>query len=261
MEIDLAYSLAGLVVGFVVGLTGIGGGALMTPILVLGFGVNMATAVGTDLVYAAITKANGAWVYARNQKVRWPVVRALLLGSVPGALVSVWLLSRLPIEESIEKILNITLSVALILSALALFFRPRIQAVGSGHSFPLLRRTMRPYRDRITVAVGFGLGILVTLSSVGAGALGTAALILLFPSMGVATLVGTDLAHAVILATVAGLGHLHLGTVDYLLLFSLLIGSIPGVYAGSLLGNRLPERYVRPAVASVLLLIGLKFAI
>lgn len=261
MELDLAYTAAGFVVGLIVGLTGIGGGALMTPLLVLGFGVNAATAVGTDLIYAAVTKCGGVAVYGRRGLVKWHIVGRLLLGSIPGALITIWVLSRLSVGDAIESVINATLSIALVLTSLALFFRGRLMAAAETNRWPELRERLRPWRASLTTFMGLLLGVLVTISSVGAGALGTAVLVLLYPRLSVPLIVGTDLAHAVILAGVAGFGHFHLGTVDFVLLGALLLGSMPGVFIGSHLGVRLPDRVVRPVMASMLLVVGLRFAI
>lgn len=211
---DWAYTLSGLVVGFIVGLTGVGAGALMTPLLVLVFGVSPAVAVGTDLLYASITKGAGAWVHTR---------RAALGG-------------------------------ALVLTALALVFKERLRFGRSRGG----DAATRPERFRIpaTLATGAVLGALVTLTSVGAGALGMAALFALYPRLPAATLVGSDIAHAVPLTLVAGLGHAALGTVDYRLLANLLAGSLPGIYLGSHAAGHVPERVLRNVLAAVLFLIS-----
>ena len=260
MEFEFAYTLAGLLVGVIVGLTGIGGGAVMTPLLVLGFGINPATAVGTDLVYAALTKSTGVFVYARKGLVAWRTVLILMAGSLPGALLALWVLSYFALGEFIETIIHVTLSVALVMTSLLLFFRNYLPRLNSNEDAPHTHQWLIRHRAKITIVAGFMLGILVTLSSVGAGALGTALLVMLYPALAIPVVVGTDLAHAVALASVAGLGHLNLGTVDLNLLASLLLGSLPGVYLGSHFGARLPEEIVRPAVAGMLLIVGLRFA-
>ncbi|HEX9812574.1 MAG TPA: sulfite exporter TauE/SafE family protein [Burkholderiales bacterium] len=252
---DWAYSLSGLIVGFIVGLTGMGGGSLMTPLLVLLFGVPPATAVGTDLLYASITKAGGMWVHGRNGTVDWKVVGWLAAGSVPMAFVTVLLLSALKLESGrLATLISGVLGVALILTALALFFRERLRQLGRAQ-----HHTGKEWRPRVipyTVAVGVVLGVLVTISSVGAGAIGMAALFWLYPRLASAKLVGTDIAHAVPLTAVAGLGHLYLGSVDYALLGYLLVGSLPGIYLGSHLSRKFPEKILRPVLASILILIG-----
>jgi hypothetical protein len=252
---DWAYSLSGLIVGFIVGLTGMGGGSLMTPLLVLLFGVPPATAVGTDLLYASITKAGGMWVHGRNGTVDWKVVGWLAAGSVPMAFVTVLLLSALKLESGhLATLISGVLGVALILTALALFFRERLRQLGRAQHH--IGKEWRPRVIPYTVAVGVVLGVLVTISSVGAGAIGKAALFWLYPRLASAKLVGTDIAHAVPLTAVAGLGHLYLGSVDYALLGYLLVGSLPGIYLGSHLSRKFPEKILRPVLASILILIG-----
>ncbi len=258
---ELAYITAGLLVGFVVGLTGIGGGALMTPILIVGFGINPAVAVSTDLMYAAITKAGGAWTYARRRLVDWPVVGALLSGSIPGALICLWLLSGLESLDTLEHLINMTLGFSLVLTSLAVFLRSRIRQGVQNLNAPRLKAWVRRWRLWVTAVAGLALGLLVTLSSVGAGALGTALLIVLFPHMSMPMIVATDLVHAVVLTGVAGVGHWQLGNLDTSLLLFLLIGSLPGVYLGSHLGVRLSARIMQPVMGSLLLFIGLRFVL
>ncbi|WP_210396069.1 sulfite exporter TauE/SafE family protein [Motiliproteus sediminis] len=258
---ELAYSIAGLVVGFIVGLTGIGGGALMTPILIVGFGINPLVAVSTDLLYAAITKFGGVWPYAKKKLVAWKVVGAMLVGSVPGSLVTLWILSRIDHPETLEHLINLTLGVSLVLTSVAVFMRNRIREAVINYHAPELKALARRWRLPITSLAGLFLGGLVTLSSVGAGALGTALLILLFPHMTMPMIVATDLVHAVVLTSVAGVGHWQMGNVDTTLLVYLLIGSLPGVYVGGHLGTRLSPKVMQPIMGSLLLVIGLRFVI
>ncbi len=255
-----AYALAGLLVGVAVGLTGIGGGSLMTPLLILVFGVPAAVAVGTDLLYACLTKLTGVWVYQREHRVKWPIVRLLLAGSLPGALLTIAFLNRLAGDLDLDWIVKPTLGAALLVTGFVLMFRDRLSRF-AGHRLGRLRVGMARRTDRITVIVGLVLGVLVTLSSVGAGAIGTVALLALYPGLPLVSIVATELAHAVILTAVAGLGHWHLGTVDVSLLVLLLMGSLPGVWLGSRMGLRLPEHYVRPILAGMLLCVGLRFAL
>lgn len=258
---ELGYSFAGLVVGFIVGLTGIGGGALMTPILIVGFGINPAVAVSTDLLYAAVTKMGGVWPYAKKRLVNWQVVFALLIGSVPGALIMLWVLSGIEADETLNHIINMTLGVSLVLTSIAVFLRSRIRTFVLELDAPRLKATGRRWRLPVTSFAGFVLGMLVTLSSVGAGALGTALLIVLFPHMTMPMIVATDLVHAVVLTSVAGLGHWQLGNVDLTLLAYLLAGSLPGVYVGSHMGTRLSPNVMQPLMGSLLLIIGLRFVL
>lgn len=254
--VDWLYSICGLLVGFVVGVTGVGGGSLMTPALVLVFGVAPATAVGTDLLYAALTKLGGSWAHGRNGTVDWKAVRLLALGSIPAALLSVWLLHELRLDEkSLRTLITSVLSLALLLTALALLLRPYLQKRSASRQ----RAAWELDANRLTGATVFAgavLGILVGISSVGAGALGVVLLQFLYPRAPAARIVGTDIAHAVPLTLVAGIGHVAIGTVDFALLGSLLLGSLPGIYLGSHAGAKIPERVLRPVLALMLLLVG-----
>lgn len=256
---DWLTTFAGFIVGLVVGVTGVGGGSLMTPLLVLVFGVAPVTAVGTDLLFASVTKAGGAWAHARRGNVDWPVVGWLAAGSVPASAITLVLLHFFaPHPGRLSAIVSVALGVALILTACALVFRDRLHAwaarrapVNAGHA-STARRTL------ITGAV---LGVLVTVSSVGAGALGVTALFFLYPGLAAARIIGTDIAHAVPLTLVAGLGHAAAGAVDWKLLLALVIGSLPGIWLGSSLSRRIPERALRAGLAAMLLLIGGKLAL
>ncbi|TCO81086.1 hypothetical protein EV699_110111 [Plasticicumulans lactativorans] len=254
---EAIYVAVGLGVGVLVGVTGIGGGALMTPILVLGFGIPVTTAVGTDLVYACVTKISAVIGYARRHALRWDVVGLLLCGSLPGAIAMLWGLHAVGTQSiAATAAIRTGLGIAVVVSALLLFAKRHIQAIGRGERLPRLKVFVKRCRPVFTVAVGLVLGALVALTSVGAGTLGTAALIMLYPGMLVQTMVGTEIAHAVLLTAVAGYGHWSQGNVDHELLFSLLAGSIPGAYLGSHLGLRLPDRIVRPLVACCLIFLG-----
>lgn len=251
---DIAYSVAGFFVGAIVGLTGVGGGSLMTPLLVLGFGVPPVTAVGTDLLYAGITKAGGAAAHSLRGHVDWRIAGRLAAGSVPGALVALAILAGLPGAKSAGgTIVPTALGVMLVLTALALAFRtPLIAwARSRGEQGFAARHSLA-----VTIATGFAIGIAVTLSSVGAGAVGVTALALLYPALATVRIVGTDIAHAIPIALLAGLGHALLGNVDWILLATLLAGSIPGIVLGSHLAARLPERFVRHSLVAILLFVG-----
>ena len=255
---DPWYALSGFAVGAIVGLTGVGGGSLMTPLLVLLFGVAPATAVGTDLLYAALTKAGGAVVHSRRRHVRWKIVGKLAAGSLPGALLTIGVLSFSRIDHAaLSRIVTQSLGVALILTAFAILGKHQLQNWGRLASGAWRERSIGP----LTVTVGFVLGVLVTLSSVGAGALGVAALFFLYPRLSTVEIVGTDIAHAVPLTLVAGLGHAHLGTVDSGLLGSLLVGSLPGIWLGSTFSARVPDRLLRSGLASLLVVIGGKLVL
>lgn len=261
---DVFFIISGFGVGLLVGLTGVGGGALMTPLLIFGFGITPAVAVGTDLAFAAITKTNGVWVHARQATVDWRIVRRLASGSLPAALITLAVLGQIDTHtEQAQGFITTTLGLALILSAGALLWRLR-RAAGNdttGQQPELSQAEQQRTEKRrtlATVATGVVLGVLVTLTSVGAGALGAAVLFWLYPRLSAARVVGTDLAHAVPLAALGGLGHWQMGTVDLTLLGALLIGSLPGIYLGSRLSAALPEQWLRPMLATLLLVIGFR---
>jgi hypothetical protein len=235
----------------------------MTPLLVFLFGFKPAIAVGTDLLYAAITKTGGVFVHHNTHKsVDWRVVIWMSLGSLPAAVATIFLIKHLiKIEKDITGIITFTLGVALILTAIAVLIRSY-----------LTRKKIREIEDSLissgrfkkiqipaTIFTGIILGVLVTISSVGAGALGTIAILFLYPKMSTLKVVGTDLAHAIPLTAVAGFGHWSLGHVDFALLGTLLIGSLPGIWVGSHLSVKIPEKVLRPLLAALLLIIGLKF--
>lgn len=258
---DWMYTLSGFVVGLVVGVTGVGGGSLMTPLLVLLFGVSPATAVGTDLLYASLTKSLGGWVHSRKGSVDWKVVGLLSLGSFPAAVITIALLKYLALEEeTLQGLITGVLSVALILTASALLLKDQIRKIArrqDGTVYELHHRHL----PAATVVTGIVVGVLVTISSVGAGVLGTVALLFLYPRMPAVKVVGTDIVHAVPLTAIAGMGHLALGTVDLVLLGSLLLGSLPGIYVGSHLSAKVPEKVLRPLLATMLLIIGTRMVL
>ncbi len=240
----------------------------MTPLLVFLFGFAPKTAVGTDLLFASITKGVGVFVHhGKHRSVEWKIVMQLSLGSIPAAMVVIYLLENvIKKDESVTALISMTLGVALILTSVSLFVRNRlIAARQQSHESAVQRITHTErfgrWQTPITVFTGLVLGVLVTLSSVGAGALGTVALFFLYPRLATVRIVGTDLAHAIPLTAVAGLGHLHMGNVDFNLLGSLLIGSLPGIYLGSHLSAKIPEKILRPILATLLLLIGIKFVL
>jgi len=262
---DLGYIVSGLLVGGLVGLTGVGGGSLMTPLLVFLFGFAPKTAIGTDLLFAAITKSGGVFVHhTKHSSVDWKIVGLLSMGSLPAACTVIYLLNFVfEKNDDLNKIMTTTLGVALILTAVSLIFRGKL--AHRGHDVAVLRKTHHErfgrWQNMFTVLNGLVLGALVTLTSVGAGALGTITLLFLYPRLPTVRIVGTDLAHAIPLTAVAGLGHMHLGNVDLQLLGSLLIGSLPGIYVGSYFSAKIPEKVLRPVLAAMLMLIGLKFVL
>ena len=258
---DATYAAAGLGVGFMVGLTGVGGGALMTPLLVLAFGQAPAVAVGTDLWFAAITKIAGGSLHHGRGNVDWQVLRRLCLGSLPAAVLTlVWLRFDGGHQLRNGLILN-TLGAVILLTALAMIFRRQIQSVGRGLRLNAAER-FKLWQPALTVLAGAVLGVLVTLTSVGAGALGAVMLAYLYPlRMTPRRLVATDLVHAIPLTMVAGTGHLLMGNVDGGLLAVLLLGSIPGVLLGAHFSDRAPERIIRLAIATVLVVVGSKLLV
>ena len=268
---NVMYTASGFAVGLLVGITGVGGGSLMTPLLVFLFGFKPAVAVGTDLLYAAITKTAGVFVHhGKHRSVDWRIVSLLALGSLPAAGITLYVLKNLmAVGKEITGTITFTLGIALLLTACALLIRsvlllrkPKTQEIDDEHSSVNNAGRFSPRWEKVaTVVTGIVLGVLVTLSSVGAGALGTVALLFLYPRMSTLKIVGTDLAHAIPLTAVAGLGHLSLGNFDLDLLLSLLIGSVPGIWIGSHLSAKIPEQYLRPVLAVLLLIIGLKFVL
>ena len=251
--IDPLFMLSGFFVGLLVGQTGVGGGSLMTPILVLVFGIHPATAVGTDLLYASATKSVGTLVHGLNQTVDWRIVRRLATGSVPATALTLIAISRFAITgPTSERVISLVLGVMLLLTALSLIFRTRFLDLIA----PALDHLTPRMALRLTVLSGAVLGVLVTLSSVGAGAMGVTVLLILYPRTPMPVIVGSDIAHAVPLTLVAGIGHWWLGSVNWMLLTSLLSGSIPGIILGSYLSVRVPDSVLRPILAAVLCVVG-----
>ncbi len=246
------YPVAGFLVGLLVGLTGVGGGSLMTPLLILLFGVAPASAVGTDLLQASVTKTAGTAILGMGHSVAWPVVGRLAAGSLPAAALTLLFLAPHLHTPRATHVITTLLGCAVVLTAVALLFKKTLLRVSGGAAERLSRRRAAA----LTVGAGVLLGMLVTLTSVGAGALGVVMLTFLYPRLPTARIVGTDMAHAVPLTLLAGIGHWWLGDVDWNLLGSLLVGSIPGVVVGSLLVTRVPEHVLRPVLAIVLLIAG-----
>lgn len=250
--IDPLYVISGLIIGLLVGQTGVGGGSLMTPLLVLVFGFNPAIAVGTDLLYASATKTVGALVHGYNRTVDWQVVRRLATGSVPASLATLAIMALWNTAEHSSRAISVVLGVMLLLTAASLLYRRAFLNLVA----PILAQVTQRGTTALTIGVGAILGVLVTFTSVGAGALGATALLLLYPRTRMAVIVGSDIAHAVPLTLVAGLGHLAMGAVNWPLLLSLLCGSVPGIILGSHMAARVPEHIVRWVMAAVLLVVG-----
>jgi len=256
-SIHAGYSLSGLVVGLLVGLTGVGGGALMTPLLVLLFGIRATTAVGTDLLYACVTKTVGTAVHGFSGTVEWRIVRHLASGSVPTTVVTLILLSHYQDRlGSRSNVITTVLGFALILTAISIVFRKWILNALANAAAKLSPGGT----TLLTLLLGAVLGALVSLSSVGAGAIGVTFLLILYPKLPASKLVGSDIAHAVPLTLIAGIGHWFLGSIDGVLLVSLLIGSIPGVIVGSYISARIPDKMLRPVLASTLAVVGARLS-
>lgn len=252
--IQPGFIFAGLVVGFLIGMTGVGGGSLMTPLLILLFRIHPQAAVGTDLLFAAVTKMVGTVIHGRRGTVDYKIVVRLAAGSIPATLLTILFLHGEVPSQEMARTLKIALGVALLLTAPSILFRPTLQA------WSIRRRATVPpgLAAPLTVALGFLLGVLVTLSSVGAGAIGVTALIILYPELPIAGIVGSDIAHAVPLTLIAGAGHWAMGDVRLPLLTSLLCGSIPGIIGGSLCAGAVSDKVQRGILAAVLTLVGFR---
>jgi uncharacterized membrane protein YfcA len=259
----ILYLLAGGSVGFVVGMTGVGGGSFMTPIL-LAFGFPPTTAIGTDLLYAAITKSGGIITHARQRTVDWKVVGLLVIGSIPASITITLLLRHFQKTGfDYSDILKRTLGIMLVLTALVLLFRSFLMRerhhLTDSHS--AIGNFERRYAGKLTLVMGIFLGAAVTLSSVGAGAFGATALMMLYPRMPVIRVIGTDLAYAVPLTAVAGFGHMQLGHIDYRLLLSLIVGSLPCIWLGTKVAGLVPEKIMQRVMAAILMLLGLRYVL
>lgn len=257
-HLDVLHAAAGLLVGLLVGLTGVGGGSLMTPLLVLLFGVSPQTAVGTDLLYAAITKITGSAVHGWRDTVDWKIVRRLAYGSIPAAIATLVTLSYVGrIGKSSEHVILLTLAALLAMTSLAVLLRRRLISYAQD-----LDPLDPPFKVLAgTTVLGAVIGVAVSISSVGAGAIGMTVLLMLYPRLPVVRIVGSDIAHAVPLALIAGTGHWLIGDVDAALLVNLLIGSIPGVILGSLLSTRASDKLLQPLLAIVLALSAWQLAL
>ncbi len=257
---DFAFVFAGFFVGLVVGLTGVGGGSLMTPILIFFFGVKPYMAIGTDLLFAAFTKMGGTIKLARARRVDWLVVGQLCAGSVPAALITLYVLHALgPANPAVQHVMTTTLGGALLLTAAATLYKA-IRGKSAPASVALGQETAatKPIHWSLPPLFGALIGTLVTLTSVGAGAIGVTVLMILYPKLPLSRIVGADIAYAVPLTFVAGMGHASLGSVDWPLLAKLLAGSIPGIWIGSHLLTRTPERIIRSLLSVLLAYAGLK---
>jgi len=256
-SINPLYSLSGLAVGLLVGFTGVGGGSLMTPLLVLLFGIHPATAVGTDLLYAGLTKISGSLVHNFNGAIDWRITRRLASGSAPAAALTLLALSHFGHDtRTTGQLITTVLGFALIMTAVTLIFRKWLLAKVAAKLETLNDRQI----GWLTVLLGAVLGVLVSISSVGAGAIGVTALLMLYPKLPTVRIVGSDIAHAVPLTLIAGAGHWWIGSVDWSLLASLLVGSVPGIAIGSHFASRVPDKVLRPLLAGTLALVGGRLA-
>jgi hypothetical protein len=252
----MTYITAGFAVGLLVGMTGVGGGSLMTPLLTLLFGVSPTVAVGTDLAFASITKSAGTITHRFNNTVDWAIVRRLCLGALPAALVATLVLSRYgALDARIGQIIRYSIAGSVMLTVVALLFRRRMIAwINARPERQLQGRAL----SAATVIAGVVLGTLVTVSSIGAGAIGATLLVMLYPKLTPAEVAGTDIAYAVPLTAIAAVGHWWLGSIDWTLLVTLLIGSLPGITLGSMLARKVPERFLRALLAMTLTGVAVK---
>lgn len=264
---DFAFILAGFGVGLIVGLTGVGGGSLMTPALIFFFGVKPHLAIGTDLLFAAFTKIGGTVSLARQRLVPWRVVGLLCAGSIPAALLGLWALHHLgPDSAQAQRVMTTTLGVALLLTAAAtlykaLVFSPERAAAAAATRSSRAADATQPRHWSLPVLLGAVIGLLVTFTSVGAGAIGVSVLLLVFPHLPLPRIIAADIAYAVPLTLVAGLGHASLGSVDWPLLGLLLTGSLPGIWLGSRLVSHTPERLIRSILSALLAWAGAKLVL
>jgi uncharacterized protein len=260
---DLAFVFAGFFVGLVIGLTGVGGGSLMTPLLIFGFGIKPYLAVGTDLLFAAATKFGGSLGLARSRSIDWPVVALLSAGSIPAALVTIAVLHRLGASNpAVQAVMTTTLGVALLLTAAATLFKA-IKGKNTSRQIDAaaLAQATRPRHWAQPVLFGAAIGALVSLTSVGAGAIGVTVLMLLYPALPLPRIIAADIAYAVPLTLVAGLGHATIGSVNWPLLGTLLAGSLPGIWLGSRLVRVAPDRLIRSLLSVLLAYAGARLVL
>jgi uncharacterized membrane protein YfcA len=255
----LSYVVSGFAVGLLVGLTGVGGGSLMTPLLTLMFGIHPSVAVGTDLAFASATKVAGTFAHRFKGTVRWDIVKLLCCGALPAAVATALLLKHFgAVSAGIAQVIRYSIAISVSLTVIALLFKGKLQDWLNAHPEKQLhgRRLASA-----TVLCGAVLGTLVTVSSIGAGAVGATLLVLLYPRLSPAEIVGTDIAYAVPLTAVAAFGHWWLGSIDWPLLTALLLGSVPGITIGSLAARAVPEKFLRGLLAITLTSVALKLVL
>ncbi len=247
---SITYILSGFAVGLLVGMTGVGGGSLMTPLLTLLFGVNPSVAVGTDLAFASITKSAGTVTHRARGTVQWYIVRRLCMGALPAALVATLALQHFgPLDAAIGQVIRYSIAVSVLLTVVAILFRGKMLAwVNAKPGRQLQGRSLAA----ATIVSGAVLGILVTISSIGAGAIGATLLVMLYPKLTPAEVAGTDIAYAVPLTAIAAVGHWWLGSINWFLLLTLLVGSLPGITLGSWAARAVPEKLLRGLLALTL---------
>ena len=265
---SIEYILAGVLVGSCVGVTGVGGGSLMTPILITLFKIEPHIAIGTDLLYAAISKFFGSVVHAKKLNIVWPIVIWLAVGSIPASIATTWVLDNYLSQSTHYKaILTMVLGFMLTITGISIVFRTQVERFFSRFGKPMTNEDIDQQRERLKskrvqiALMGIVLGIFVTLSSVGAGAFGIMALIIMFPNLPMIRIIGSDVVHAVLLTLVAGMGHMSSGNVDFELLMWLLIGSIPAIIVGTLVSSRLPEKIIRKILGITLFALGINFMV
>jgi len=267
----IEFILAGVLVGFCVGVTGVGGGSLMTPILISLFRIEPHIAIGTDLLYAAISKFCGSFVHAKKMNIVWPIVIWLAVGSIPASFATHWALENYLSQSTHYKaVLTMVLGFMLTITGLSILFRTQIENLFNKYrkqelpdmTQDLEKVKLQAKEKRVAIIImGIILGIFVTLSSVGAGAFGIMALVVMFPNLPMIRIIGSDVVHAVLLTLVAGLGHMSSGNVDFMLLMWLLVGSIPAIIVGTLLSSRMPEKLIRKILGITLFALGVNFII
>ena len=267
----IEFILAGVLVGFCVGVTGVGGGSLMTPILISLFRIEPHIAIGTDLLYAAISKFCGSFVHAKKMNIVWPIVIWLAVGSIPASFATHWVLDNYLSQSTHYKaVLTMVLGFMLTITGLSILFRSQIENLFNKYrkqELPDMTQDLEKVKlqakdKRVAIIImGIILGIFVTLSSVGAGAFGIMALVVMFPNLPMIRIIGSDVVHAVLLTLVAGLGHMSSGNVDFMLLMWLLVGSIPAIIIGTLLSSRMPEKLIRKILGITLFVLGMNFMI
>ena len=260
MDHTLLFVLSGFAVGVIVGLTGVGGGSLMTPLLIFFFHIQPALAIGTDLLFAAITKCVGIVKHQRHGNIDWRITALLAAGSMPAALLTLWWLRVTQIDKaSINTYMQQALGFMLVLTATAILLTLLLRKKRvTHHEHATHSNQVSRQRQAVTVLLGAALGFLVTFGSVGAGAVGMVALYALYSKSPAVKLVGSDIAHAVPLTLIAGLGHAAMGSVDWNLLLVLLIGSVPGIWVGSHMSSKAPEWLLRPLLCTILIVSGMK---